>query len=184
MDNDYSAYLAAEADEPLASLGELNDLAERQAKAEARVAKIEAELAAAQADLKDIAEKLLPDAMDALGIADFKTRSGLKITIDETIRASIPKARTLEAYAWLRAHNHEALIKRVVALAFGKGEDAKARETMQMLAEKGLKPQDVESVHAQTLGAFVREKLKKGDELPLDLFGVHRQRASKIEVPK
>ena len=29
---------------------------------------------------------------------------------------------------------------------------------------------------------IVREKLREGEEVPLDLFGVHRQRVSKIEV--
>lgn len=161
-------------------LSQLQDLAEQQAAAEAKVAKIESDLAAAREELKDIAERQLPELMDQIGLETFKTRSGLVINVKETIRASIPKANAPRAFAWLKANGHEAMIKRVVAVQFGKGEDERAEALRAALAQE-YEVDDKASVHPSTLAAFVREKLENGDDIPLELFGVHRQRVSKID---
>ena len=181
---DNSDYLAYADAKPTAGgdLARLADLANEQADAEAQVARIQAELNRAQERLKDISERQVPELMDQLGLETFKTRTGLVIEVDETIRASIPKARSVEAFAWLRAHNHEALIKREVVIQFSKGEDEKALALLEELNNKGLPAEDESSVHASTLSAWVREKLKKGEDVPVDLFGVFRQRRSKIKV--
>ena len=168
--------------QPTASgdLIQLQDLAEQQSRAEAKVARIEAELASAREELKDIAERQLPELMDQVGLETFKTRSGLVIHVQETIRASIPRANAARAFAWLKANGHEAMIKRTVSVEFGKGEDERAEALRAALARE-YEVEDKASVHPSTLAAFVREKLRDGEEVPLELFGVHRQRVSKID---
>lgn len=162
-------------------LSQLRELAERQIESAAKVAELEALLNKAKEEYKDLSERLVPELMDQIGMGEFKTTSGLKIKIDETIRASIPKVKAPFAFAWLKEHGHAAMIKRVVKVAFGKGEDDKADELHKQLSEK-FEVEDDASVHPSTLSAFVREKLRDGEEVPLDLFGVHRQRISKIET--
>ena len=179
---DYSQFI--DKPEKSGDLSQLHTLAEQQALAEAEVARIEAELNGAKERLKNIAEVALPQAMDELGLTEFKTTSGLIIVIAETIRASIPKARQGEAFDWLREHGHAGLIKRQLSLSFGKGEDELADKALELLLAQHYDPEVKTEVHTQTLGAFVREKLEAGEDLPLELFGVFRQRASKIEVPK
>ncbi len=164
-------------------LSQLTALAESQAVAAAKVADLEALLNKAREELRDIAERQVPELMDQIGIGEFKTTSGLKITVSETIRASIPKAKAPLAFAWLKANGHAAMIKRVVQVAFGKGEDERADELREKLAGE-FSVEDKASVHPSTLAAFVREKLRDGEEVPLDLFGVHRQRVSKITTGK
>lgn len=175
--DDYLKYV-----QPTASgdLAQLQELAEQQSRAEAKVAQIEAQLASAREELKDISERQMPELMDQIGLETFKTRSGLIINVKETIRASIPKANAARAFAWLKANGHEAMIKRVVAVQFGKGEDERAEALRAALADD-YEVDDKASVHPSTLAAFVREKLENGDEIPLELFGVHRQRISKID---
>ena len=41
---------------------------------------------------------------------------------------------------------------------------------------------EAESVHPQTLAAFAREKLKAGEEVPLDLLGLYAGRQAKVTV--
>lgn len=161
-------------------LSQLRELAEQQAAAAAEVSRLEAELNKAREAYRDLAERQVPELMDQIGIPEFRTNSGLKIKIDETIRASIPKAKAPLAFAWLKANGHGSLIKRVVQVAFGKGEDERAEELRERLAGEEFPVEDNASVHPSTLAAFVREKLRDGEEIPLDLFGVHRQRVSKI----
>lgn len=162
-------------------LSQLSKLAEEQAKAEAEVARLEAELTKAREVARDFAERQVPELMDSIGIAEFKTATGLKIEVAETIRASITQANAPRAFAWLRENGHAALIKRALSVTFGKGEDDKAEAFAKELEDKGLDADDKTSVHPSTLASFVREKLRDGEEIPLDLLGVHRQRVSKIK---
>lgn len=161
-------------------LSRLSNLASEQAAAEAEVARLEGELTKARERLRDFAERQVPELMDSIGIEEFKTSSGLKIKVDETIRAGISVANGPKAFAWLRENNHAALIKRAFSVTFGKGQDEKADAFAKELEAQGLDADDKTTVHPSTLAAFVREKLRNGDEIPLDLLGVHRQRFAKI----
>lgn len=180
--NDTSGYLdyAQPATEG-GSLAQLSLLAEQQAQAQSKVAQLEAQLAEARDELKDLAERQVPELMDSVGISEFKTSSGLKIKIDETIRASISKVNAARAFTWLKDHGHAALIKSKVSVAFGKGQEGDAEALAKQLSES-FEVEMNTTVHPQTLGAWVRERLGEGEEVPLELFGVHRQRVSKIDV--
>jgi hypothetical protein len=177
---DYAAYVQAPPSSSDA-LATLTNLAEKQAQVEADVKDLEAKLSAKREELRDVSERQVPELMDSLNLAEFKTASGLKIEVAETIRASIPQALAPRAFAWLRENGNAAMIKRAISVAFGRGQDATADSLVGELANKGFDVEDKTSVHPSTLSAFVREKLRDGAELPLDLFGVHRQRASKIK---
>jgi hypothetical protein len=161
------------------ALTQLNALAERQAKEEAEVARLLAELEKAQEALKKTSEQDLPTLMDELGLADFRTTTGLRIEVSEEIRCGIPKANADAAFAWLDKNGFGRLVKRVISVPFAKGEEKKATAFKRKL--KGLEYDDKKSVHHSTLKAFVVERLKSGEEIPSDLFGIHRQRVSKIE---
>ena len=163
-------------------LSQLTQLAEQQAAAQSKVADLEAQLNKALEELRDIAERQVPELMDQIGIGEFKTTTGLKIKIDETIRASISAMNAARAFAWLRENGHAALIKRTLKVDFGKGQDDDAEALAKELMEKGLDADDKTAVNPQTLAAFVREKLRDGQEIPLDLLGVHRIRISKIKT--
>lgn len=183
-DNDaYAAYSDTGAKSE-GELAELSRLAESQVRAQQAVTDAEAALVKAQQVLKDIAERQVPELMDKLGLAEFRTTSGATVEIEEQIRASIPAPRKFEAFAWLRANNHAALIKRLVSVDFSKGEDEKAAKLLKQLQADGFSVEDKESVHNSTLVSWVSKKLKAGDEFPLDLFGVFRQRVSKVATKK
>jgi len=176
-DQDYSEFVAPTSNGELA---QIQMLAEAQSEAEAKVAEAELALVKAKEALKLISEVQLPEAMDACGLAEFKTRTGLIIRIKETIRASIPKAQAPFAFQWLREHGHGAMIKRSISIAFGKDEDQNAQDLYQELINKDLHPEDNVTVHAATLSAWAKEKLEKGEDVPQELFGVYRQREAKI----
>lgn len=178
--NDYLEYAVPEPGE--GDLGRLQKLAQTQAQLEADIARLEEQTAKLKERWKDVRERQLPELMDQIGMESFKTSSGLTIKVEETIRASITKEQAPKAFAWLKSHGHASLIKRTVSVSFGRGEDERAEELRKALLEQQLEPEDKAVVHPSTLSAFVREKLEKGEDIPLDLLGVHRQRFSKIEV--
>lgn len=183
MSADYTQYQEPTSSDALARLG---SLAQEMTAMETTVVEAEKALKNAQEDLRTMSEKTIPEAMDALGIEEFTARGGLKIKIGESIRASIPKQRQEEAVIWLDAHGYAALVKRKFTVQFGKDEEAWANRFAADLAKRKrqLAVAQDKAVHPSTLSAFVREQLEAGADLPLDLFGVYRQRFAKLEVRK
>jgi hypothetical protein len=178
LNNDYTSFTETSD----STLAELADLAAQQIEAERVLADTEAQVAVAKRALREIKEVKIPELMDSVGMGEFTTTTGLKIKVKETIRAKISKANAVDAFAWLRENGHEALIKRQVTIMFGRGEDAEAAETIKALEERELPVDDTSSVHASTLTKFVCEKLEAGEDVPMELLGVHRQRVSAVTV--
>jgi len=178
LDKDYTSFTKTDD----SALAELSGLAAQQVEAEVVLAVAEANVATAKRALREIQEVKIPELMDSVGMEEFTTTSGLRIRVRENIRASISQANAADAFAWLRENGHEALIKRQVTVMFGKGEDAEAAETIKALEERKLPVDDKSSVHASTLAKFVREKLEAGEDVPMELLGVHRQRVSAVTV--
>jgi hypothetical protein len=179
MSYDYTEFTQSTSSDAMA---EVSRLAEEQQDAEIAVALAEKALSEAKQHLSDIAERRLPDLMDEVGISECKTSSGVVVNIIDEIHANIPKDRFFEALAWLREHNHEGLIKRTVAVAFGKGGDRKAAELMSELERSGMHPEDRSTVHHQTLSAWAREAIREGREIPQELLGVRRVRTAKVGI--
>lgn len=154
------------------------------------MARVEVELLANEKRGKELAQELerlqlraLPDALDDANMKDFTLKDGRKIGIAEEVYSGIAKARQAEAFAWLRAHGFDSIIKRTIAVKFGKGDDSTATATLAALQKLlGGKYEliDAEAVHPQTLGAFVRECLRDGTEIPEATFGVHRVNRAKF----
>lgn len=167
-----------------ASLAKLSELARAQLRAEQVVQEAEDRLAEAKSQLAAIAEVQVPDIMESLGMREFRTNEGLTIQLKDIIRASIPKERAPQACAWLVANGHEALIKRSISVAFGRGENERAEQLAKELHDRGLEAEDRSTVNPSTLSAFVREKLEGGADLPMELLGVYRSRESKVALPK
>lgn len=131
-------------------------------------------------DIRRIEEESLPTAMLELGLESVTLEDGSKIGISTDYYAEIPKARAHEAFAWLRAHNYDSIIKNEIKAMFGKGEDALATAMVQFAASKQIDISTKQAVHPQTLKAFVREKAEAGSPVPDDLFGVFIKRVARL----
>jgi hypothetical protein len=180
---DYSDFRAGAGDNILASIAQT---AREQLEAEAKVARLEDELKSAQASLRNIQEHVLPRLMEQAEQSEVTTAEGIKVEVKEVLRGSIPEASQQQAFAWLETNNAGALIKREVTIEFGKGEEAWAAKFMADLSKRKrpVRSKAKKRVHPQTLLAFLREQLEAGNDIPLELFGVFRQRFAKITLRK
>lgn len=151
--------------------------------AQAEVRDLETRLAHANRRMRDIEERALPEMLDAMGLTEITTTGGLHVSIRRDIRASLPKeaGRRSAALAWFRANGHEGLIKVRVEVAFGRGEAADARRLADRLTTDGFLASCDETIHHQTLLAFLREQLRDGQPAPLDLVGAFEQRIATIK---
>lgn len=158
----------APANEGLAQLSQLATdlyLAEVRAAETAEVAKTASE------NVRRIAEGLIPDLMDELGIEEFKTTSGIKLSIKPSYRASILKARREEAFAWLDENGEGDMIKHTIAAGFARDKTDEANELRERLESEGLNVKDEQKVESSTLKAWVKRMLEEGNTFPMDLFG-------------
>jgi hypothetical protein len=166
------------------TLNRISQLATQQLELQRAVKVTELELDELKKKLERIEQHDLPEAMDEVGMSEFKLKDGTKITISSFYNASIPAERREEAYTWLDDHEHGGIIKTDVSLNFGRGELEIAKEFVTWLNEQRpeLSPELSQNVHWQTLRAFVREMVESGAALPLDLFGVFIGRKAKLTI--
>lgn len=133
----------------------------------------------------------LPAALDKVGLQNFTLNDGTKVELKDVVRAGLPnkdkhpQERQL-ALEWLVEHEHGGLIKRTLEFFLDKGFDAIAlQKIIDTAANLGVKDVALdETVHTQTLAAFVREQLARGEALPASLFGVYVGRTIKVTGPE
>jgi hypothetical protein len=94
------------------------------------------------------------------------------------------KAKRAAAIRWLEENGAVNLIKTDLVVSFDKSQHNVALDTQQMLIERGLPASITSGVHPMSLQAFVKEALKNGDEIPLELLGLDAGRVVKITAPK
>ena len=142
---------------------------------------IEENLKAKKEVYRRLTEDDLPTKFASMNISKMEMENGDKIEVRAIYRGHISEKNQDQAYKWLRQNNHADLIKNEVKATFGKGEDALAIHTKEFLNAKGLSFTDRESVHPQSLSAFIREQTEKGKALPHDLLGIHIGQTTKIK---
>ena len=127
-----------------------------------------------------IAFEQIPMLMDEMGIERIDV-DGAIVKLKSFVSASIPADRKQEAFNWLREHGHEGIIKNEIVVSFGKGEDNVAGDVMYQLEEKGFHPEQKTHIHSMTLKGLIREQVKRGNNIDLDLFGAFVGRTAEVK---
>ena len=87
--------------------------------------------------------------------------------------ASIKDENRAQAYEWLRANGFDDIIKNTVSVRFGRGEDELCDTLLNILREKNYPVEQAQKVEPQTLKAWVREMVERGNVFPTNLFGAY-----------
>lgn len=178
-DFDYSGFEVAP---PESGFDNLDLLISEQRSAEEDVEKLESELRTAKGRLTDVSERQLPELMDEMGLVEFVTKKGFKIKIKKTLRCSIAGDRKRPAMAWLTNHGHGDIVKKTVTVPFMTGQEKQSDELLEELKERfGTAGQD-SKVENSTLRSLLTQLMKKGVEVPMDVFGIFEQKTAKISV--
>ena len=157
----------------LTDLQRIVKLAEELRTQQAHVAELESQLAQSKVDVRRLEQEDLPLLMTELGLSQIKLADGAQVTVVADCTAGLTEATRASALAWLMEHGFAGLIKTEVTCAFGRGEHDAASTLANELAARALNPALEETVHPQTLKAFVKEQLAVGAPVPLDLFNVY-----------
>jgi len=165
------------------SLNEMATVVQSLLDAELIIENQENQLKESKENARKLREEVIPSSMQELGLAELKLDTGQKITVKQDVYASIPKDNKLSALQWLEDHGHGGLIKTDVVTSYGKGEEeeGRARKLLFKLLAEGEKTKLSRGINAQTLKAFLREQIAKGEDVPLDLFGASPVWTTKIK---
>lgn len=169
-------------------LERIMNLAEQLLATQAEVARLTEELEAAQAQQTRLEQEDLPELMREVELTSFRMKDGREIELVDEISCGITKENNEAAMAWLDKNNFGGIIKTLMKVSFNR-EDHEVAVKIANDVEADAKqfgvtvmPEVVESVHASTLKAFVKEELSKGNAIPFDLFSIHPY--SKVKIKK
>lgn len=157
---------------------------------ELKVAQLEDDLKEAKKRLSQTSEVDLPEAMKQCGVKSFVTEDNLEVELKEDVNVGISEANREPAYHWLKSHEFDGLIKSDLAMHFDKDQLEKADKLVEALRKKGYEVEVKQSIHYQTLKAFVKEQLADGerytqdDPFPMDLFGARPYQVAKVKPRK
>ena len=148
---------------------------------EKKVSQLKFELDSATEALRQIQEFLLPNAMSAVGMSEFKMIDGSKITIKDDLDASVRADHASDAFDWLTEQGLDGIIKDNVTVKFDKGQTENAQIIMAFCKNHKFNAEEKMSVHPQTLKATVKEQMAKGIQFPDELFSIHPRKKAIIK---
>ena len=137
------------------------------------VKELEEKLKEEKKKLLKMTDEDLPALMTEANVLEFKLNDGSKITIKALYGGSIKVENRPAAFAWLRKHKHDDIIKNTISCQFGRGEDALASSFKAFAEKKGYIPNQTEKIEPMSLRGWIKERVEKGEEFPMELFGAY-----------
>ena len=174
---DLSEVMAEDSAKPVkdvdTKLGLLSNISRRMSLAVTEIENLERLLKDKKKDFDHVQYVELPEAMQDLGMDKIVLSDGSSISISTEYYANISKAKANEAYSWLKENGFGDLIKNEINMKFARGEENTASHMRHVLEAYDVPYSEKESVHWQTLRAFVKEQIEAGAPIPMDTFSVH-----------
>ena len=140
----------------------------------------EKHLKALKTEKRRLEFEAIPEVMDEMGVERVDVGDAT-VSLKSFVSASIPVDRREEAFNWLRERNLDDIIKNDVIISFGRNQDNVAGDLMVDLERRGFHPESKTHIHSMTLKSFIRERVEKGLETNLDLFGAFVARTAEIK---
>ena len=168
---------------------EITDIAQQCIKLkekEDEIAELEDKLKAKKAEADAISSRVIPELLQEQGLQEIKLSDGSKVSVKKEFRATLPKddLRRESAYQWLRDQGLGDIIKNNVTVSFGRGEDNKAQQLLDLAVANGFQPQQKSDVAWNTLTALYEERVKAGLDMPSDVFSLWIKDKTKISRKK
>jgi hypothetical protein len=146
-------------------------------------------LKAKNADLHKLRSVTMPDAMAEAQQSKFTLDSGpyegFTFTSDDFVSGSFPKdpEKREVAVKYLEELDATEMIRDELAISFAKSQHNEGMSLAEDLRQKGYEVEYDSTVNAQTLMAFVRERLRNGQEIDHEKLGCFVGRLVKPKAP-
>ena len=161
---------------------ELSELCTRLLELQKQKTRCEENIKNLRSEERLLSENEIPNLMQQAGISSLKLIDGSSVSFKPEYYAKIPISKIDEAFNWLSSNGHGDLIKNEVSLKFGRSEDNVANSIVEDLKSKGHNVSQKKKVEPMSLKAFVKDEIQKGNNLPMDLFGVYVSNKTTIKT--
>ena len=133
-------------------------------------------------EIDEISSRIIPELLAEQGLSAIKLADGSNVSVKKEFRCTLPKdeAKRTAAYQWLRDQGLGDIIKNNIFVTFGKGEDDKAKQLLNLAAENGFDPQQKSDAAWNTLTALFQERVESGLDMPSDVFNTWIKDKTKI----
>ena len=149
---------------------------------EDEIVSLEEQLKNKKAEADDISSRVIPELLAEQGLSEIKLSDGSKVAVKKEFRCTLPKDEVKRelAYKWLRNEKLGDIIKNNIFVTFGRGEDDKAEQLLNLAAENGFQPEQKSDVAWATLTALFKERVEAGLDMPSDVFNTWIKDKTKI----
>jgi len=133
-------------------------------------------------EIDEISSRIIPELLAEQGLSAIKLADGSNVSVKKEFRCTLPKdeVKREAAYKWLRDQGLGDIIKNNIFVTFGKGEDDKAKQLLNLAAENGFDPQQKSDAAWNTLTALFQERVESGLDMPSDIFNTWIKDKTKI----
>lgn len=152
----------------------------------AHIEQVEEHLKNLNKELSIIETINLPQVLTEAGIEEFSMRNGAKIVMKDIIRNGLSKepAQRQLTFDWVTDNGGKEIIKDHFEIDYSKGQYDDAIRLRHILQEHRIHFDEFESIHAMTLWAFLKEKLREGVRAPFEDMGLYYGRHADVKPPK
>ena len=135
-----------------------------------------------KAKADDIGSRVIPELLAEQGLTSLKLADGSSVSVKKEYRCTLPKddSKREQCYKWLRDNQLGDIIKNNVSVTFGRGEDDKAQQLLDLAVANGFEPSQKSDVSWNTLTALFRERIESGLDMPSDVFSTWIKDKTKI----
>ena len=151
---------------------------------ENEIAELEEKIKYKKEQADKISSEVIPNLLAEQGLSSLKLADGSAVEVKKSYSCTIKKDDVESAYTWLRENGLEDIIKNEVFVTFGKGEDNKAKDLLDLAEQSGYEPQQKSKVEPMTLKALYRERVEAGLDMPSDSFHLFVKDQTKISRKK
>ena len=135
-----------------------------------------------KAKADDIGSRVIPELLAEQGLTSIKLADGSSVSVEKEYRCTLPRddSKREQCYKWLRDNQLGDIIKNNVSVTFGRGEDDKAKQLLDLAVANGFDPQQKSDVSWNTLTALFRERIESGLDMPSEVFSTWIKDKTKI----
>jgi len=169
-------YSGVQVDAPKASddaMSRITELANKMRDLDKQAADIELQLKKIQENRRQIAEEQLPALFASVGVEEFKTISGVPLKLKNRVHVNVSKGKKPGIIEWLDENGHGGMVRRNVVIEFDKTQQEAVNKLIKLIGRGWPNHRTQLDVNAATVKAFVTNRLKEGEEVPAETFGLH-----------
>tara|TARA_R110000823_G_scaffold8905_6_gene30980 strand:- start:160 stop:732 length:573 start_codon:yes stop_codon:yes gene_type:complete len=178
---DFTNFQTEEKKVDISEVSDVSEVSNQYLNIESEILNLEEQVKRKKQELQQANDKIV-ELMTQRGVKEIKTVEGDSVSFKPFYRGTITKENQPKAFQWLEDNGHGDLIKNIVSIKFGKGDNEEADNLVNELQQRELYPDQKRKVEPMTLNALIGEQINKGNDIPMETFSVFV--GSKVKIKR